>query len=135
MEATLRNMRAHYRPGIIAASPLTGEEASARPGDYFWLADMPDTPLIDRDGQPMLLAEKTEAGVQFVARWITTATIAELTAAGRSGEAVALAYAVLSERLGGMPDAGDQLYSSLFSVDECQALERVLALAQGALTV
>jgi hypothetical protein len=134
MEATLRNMRTHYRPGVLAYSPLTGEEASACPDDYFWLADVPNSPLMDSDEQPMLLAEKTGAGIELLVQSISTATMADLTAAGRIDEAIGLAYAVLSERLGGLPDGGDELYTSLFTPDECQALEQVLELAKDTLS-
>jgi hypothetical protein len=66
---------------------------------------------------------------------ITTTGVDQLIAENRFDEAIALAYVVLSERLGSLPDGGDQLYYDLFNPDECQALERVLSLAKVALTV
>lgn len=54
MIASLANMRDHYRDGIMAWSPDTGEEYSANPGDYFLMAD--DDVLRDEHGEPMLLA-------------------------------------------------------------------------------
>jgi hypothetical protein len=44
-----------------------------------------------------------------------------------------LAYVILSERLGTLPDGGDELYTSLFHPDECMALEQVLELAKDTL--
>jgi hypothetical protein len=38
-----------------------------------------------------------------------------------------------SERIGTLPDGGDELYSALFTPDQCQALEPALGLARGAL--
>lgn len=64
---------------------------------------------------------------------ISTADVAELVAEGRTAEAIALAYVVLSERFGSLPDGGDELYTGLFSPDECEALEQVLVLARAAL--
>ena len=57
IEATLRNMRAHHRSGVIAFSPATREESSADPRDYFWLVGHDDEPLQDSEGNPMLLVE------------------------------------------------------------------------------
>lgn len=54
MIASLANMREHYRDGIMAWSPDTGEEYSAHPGDYFLMAD--DDTVLDAHGEPMLLA-------------------------------------------------------------------------------
>jgi hypothetical protein len=60
-QATLANMRKHYRPlpavQIFAWSPSTDEEYSAHPGDYFMMAD--DDVLRDSDGEPMILAYRT----------------------------------------------------------------------------
>jgi hypothetical protein len=53
---------------------------------------------------------------------ISTAKVAELVAEDKFDEAIALAYVVLSDRLGDLPDGGDALYRSLFNPDECQAL-------------
>jgi len=59
MEATFANMHEHYSPGVLAFSPLTGEEYSANPRDYFmWSGDDEDTPLVDSAGEPMLLVRK-----------------------------------------------------------------------------
>jgi hypothetical protein len=56
MEATLRNMRAHYRNGVFAYSPDTGEECSANPSDYWSLAD--GDVLTDENDAPMLLVTR-----------------------------------------------------------------------------
>lgn len=56
--ATVANMRQHSGvPGLIAYSPVTGEECSANPGDYWHLPE--DEPLIDSNGAAMVLARIT----------------------------------------------------------------------------
>jgi hypothetical protein len=54
--ATPANMAAVAEtcPGAFAYSPLTGEQFSATPGDYFWA--LPDEPIIDGEGEPCILA-------------------------------------------------------------------------------
>ena len=61
---------------------------------------------------------------------ISTATVAELIEEGRADDAIAIAYVALSESFDGLPDGGDQLYTSLFTPDECRALEQVLEVAR-----
>lgn len=62
--ATVANMRAAEDAGrrCFAFSPVTGEEASASAGDYFWLTDE-DAALVDEVGEPMVLVVKA---VQYV---------------------------------------------------------------------
>ena len=64
MIATIENMLAHYRPGVFAYSPGTGEEYSADPGDY-WDAGRGWT-MKDAGGEPMVLVTKktTYGGVK-----------------------------------------------------------------------
>lgn len=45
----------------VAFSPLTGEECSASAGDYWNLPD--DAPLIDSEGEPMVLVFERTAHV------------------------------------------------------------------------
>lgn len=54
--ATMENMRKHYKPGVFAFSPATGQEYSARPGDYFWLPE--GEALTDSEGEPMVLVTR-----------------------------------------------------------------------------
>jgi hypothetical protein len=55
MLATVANMQAHYSgSSLFAFSPLTGEECSANPADYWHMAV--DDVLVDAAGEPMLLA-------------------------------------------------------------------------------
>lgn len=61
MIATLANMRKHYREGVFAWSPDTGEEYSADPGDYFAMSE--DSMLRDDNGEPMVLAYRTTSFV------------------------------------------------------------------------
>jgi hypothetical protein len=68
-----------------------------------------------------------------MAHTISTERVRDLVAAGQFDEAIALAYVVLSERLGTLPDGGDELYASMFTPVECQALENVLEWATEAL--
>jgi hypothetical protein len=65
--------------------------------------------------------------------FISTTTVAQLVAENRRDEAIALAYVILSERFEVLPDGGDELYTSLFTPDECQALADVLEWAKAAL--
>ena len=58
--ANRANMRRHYRPGVVAHSPRTGETCSANPADYWWLPDHDGEYLSDRDGNPMILARRTD---------------------------------------------------------------------------
>lgn len=60
-EATLANMREHYKNGVFAWSPSTGEEYSANPGDYFMMSE--DDVLRDEYGDPMVLAYKATSFV------------------------------------------------------------------------
>jgi hypothetical protein len=58
MEATIENMRAHYREDVLAYSFNTGEEYSANPADYWnapagWV-------MKDEDGEPMRLVRHIE---------------------------------------------------------------------------
>ena len=53
MDATLANMRKVQDTGALAYSPVTGEEFSANPSDYFWLAE--NDVLQDSEGNPMIL--------------------------------------------------------------------------------
>lgn len=53
MIASKKNMDRLYRNGVFAYSPRTGEEYSANPGDYWYLASA-DT-LKDSEGKPMVL--------------------------------------------------------------------------------
>lgn len=57
MIANKKNMDEHYTPGVFAYSPATGEECSANPSDYWYLA--PDDVLEDGEGAPMVLATRT----------------------------------------------------------------------------
>jgi hypothetical protein len=60
--ATLHNMKIHdvgRQPGfenVIAHSPITGEEYSAVPGNYWHMAD--DESLRDETGEPMILVRR-----------------------------------------------------------------------------
>jgi hypothetical protein len=58
--ATVENMRKaeSIAPGlrVIAFSPLTGEEYSATPGDYW--NHPADEPLRDSEGEPMILVNR-----------------------------------------------------------------------------
>ena len=56
--ASLANMRKFYRPGVFAWSPITGDECSADPRDYFMLSD--DAILRDDDGHEMYMAYRVE---------------------------------------------------------------------------
>lgn len=57
MLATVENMRKVERvPGVMAFSPVTREEASATPGDYFMLGEQ--EPLLDGFQEPMILVRK-----------------------------------------------------------------------------
>lgn len=61
MKATLRNMRENAdRSGIVAWSPVTGEEYSADYRDYWYLSE--DEPLVDDNGDPMVLAFNSNIG-------------------------------------------------------------------------
>lgn len=57
--ATLRNMREFEdnrhpnEPRAVAYSPVSGEQCSATPGDYWMLGD--DEAIRDLNGEPMLL--------------------------------------------------------------------------------
>lgn len=53
MLATIENIQKYYRTGVVAFSPLTGEEVSANPEDYFYLS--PGDVLTDDEGEPMIL--------------------------------------------------------------------------------
>ena len=52
--ATPRNMKLHEGRGVLAYSPATGEEYSATPGAYWYMAD--DACLLDAEGNEMVLA-------------------------------------------------------------------------------
>ena len=54
MIASYTNMRAHFKPGVHAYSPITGEVYSADPRDYFLMED-PEEYLVDSNGDAMLL--------------------------------------------------------------------------------
>jgi hypothetical protein len=58
LEATVSNMRKFEdRRDVFAYSPVTHEEYSATPGDYWTMPD--DEPLLDQDGVPMILVRRT----------------------------------------------------------------------------
>lgn len=65
------------------------------------------------------------------AQSIGQADVRHLVSRGEYAVALELAYVMLSERLGTLPDGGDALYGSLFTPDECEALADVLHLAEG----
>ena len=56
MIASMRNMRALHGPGVVAWSPITGEEYSADPGDYWWADD--GWTQLDAEGEPMILVRR-----------------------------------------------------------------------------
>ena len=64
MLATIENMRAYYRtgspsepaPNVFAYSPITGEEYSANPADYWNVP--PGWTMKDADGEPMILVTR-----------------------------------------------------------------------------
>lgn len=56
MIATPKNMSLYADETVIAHSPLTGEETSATAGDY-WMMPI-DEPLIDSEGEPMILVRR-----------------------------------------------------------------------------
>lgn len=55
--ATVANMRKYHLPGVFAYDPLSGEEYSADPNDY-WDARHLDIPLTSSEGNPMYLVRK-----------------------------------------------------------------------------
>lgn len=61
--ATVENMRSYEASGspfrAVAFSPLTGEEYSGTPGDYFWLGE--SEPLLDSLGVEMILVTRSES--------------------------------------------------------------------------
>lgn len=56
MYATKKNMDRLYRDGVLAYSPRTGEEYSANPGDYWYMA--PADAVKDSTGHVMVLITK-----------------------------------------------------------------------------
>ncbi len=61
--ASLKNMQQHYTDGVFALSPVTGEQYSADPRDYFavptnWI-------MRDSNDEPMILARRV-ADFQFL---------------------------------------------------------------------
>lgn len=54
--ATIENMQAHWRPGVLAYSPGTEEEYSANPNDYWDVR--PGWTMRDSDGEPMVLVSR-----------------------------------------------------------------------------
>ena len=56
LPATLRNMTEHASGSAFAWSPITGEEYSATPGDYFTMG--PNDVLRDSNGDVMYLATR-----------------------------------------------------------------------------
>jgi len=74
--ATKRNMQKYNDiSNAVAWSPLTGEEYSADPNDYFMRTD-PDKPLLDEEGQAMYLIVKVtsrwhnDGGYAINHRWL-----------------------------------------------------------------
>jgi hypothetical protein len=52
--ATVHNMREFQSQAPLAAwSPITGEQCSADPGDYWYLDE--SDPIVDKAGEPMVL--------------------------------------------------------------------------------
>jgi hypothetical protein len=63
--ATVRNMREFQSQGpIIAWSPVTDEQCSADPRDYWHLSE--DDHLVDEAGEPMVLMRYVPAHVAAV---------------------------------------------------------------------